>query len=158
MNIVVPELKAAVYFNTNQIKKEIVENLGTFQVLHIRRGDFLYKNSKFPTLALNYYLRNITPDLNLVIITDDIDSSKTMINFIKPNFIFGPADFNEIECLYLMSKANIVIAANSTFSFWGGVLCQSNGGRTIYPSMDTSNGRNLHYPGFLIQNPEYEPN
>ena len=156
MNIIVPELMAAVYFNTNQIKKEIVENLGTFQVLHIRRGDFLNKNSNFQALALNYYLRNITPDLKLVLITDDIDSSKTIINSIKPNFIFGPEDFNEIECLYLMSKAKIVIAAKSTFSFWGGVLCQSNGGCTIYPSTDTSDGRNLNYPGFLIESPEYE--
>lgn len=86
-------------------------------VIHVRGGD--YKNNKFHEQPLtNYYKRCIESckgDM-FIVCTNDIPYAKQLIE--NCNFI----EENEVDTLYLMSKAKGVICANSSFSWWGAYL------------------------------------
>jgi hypothetical protein len=86
-------------------------------VIHVRGGD--YKNNKFHEQSLtNYYKRcmeSCKGDM-FIVCTNDIPYATQLIencNFIQEN---------EVDTLYIMSKAKGVICANSSFSWWGAYL------------------------------------
>lgn len=109
-------------------------------VLHIRRGDLLQSIDSMGVLDVKYYinaLECIKSDLGsfkIVGITDDLDNSRKIFEKVKPDFIFGPDQLNAWEALSLMANAAVVIAANSTFSWWGAFLSSTNGGTAFLPN------------------------
>lgn len=132
---------------------------GDYGVVHFRRGDLINFRSSMGLLKDAYFLKAIevaftelNPAPRLVVITDDKSAAVKVFSGITEE-IFGPSDLQEWEALNVMSTARFVITSNSTFSWWGGLLCFKNGGEVYVPSPwflnwspDPSNA--FHFPGF----------
>ena len=114
--------------------------------LHVRRNDYvkLYPNVH-PPLDMNYYneaLSLLPPELKVLVFSDDIPWCKE--NFIGHRFVFIK-ELDYIE-LYIMTKMKYHIIANSSFSWWGAWL--SNSEKTIAPNRWF--GENMHNTKDLI--------
>ena len=99
--------------------------------IHVRRGDNKYSLQTMGTLSSNYYrqiirIHNLN-ELPAVIFTDDVEGASDVIDILKPDLIIGPNDFSEWEALYLMSKSQSLITANSTYSWWAGYIGKNLG-------------------------------
>ena len=92
--------------------------------IHVRRGDFLVPNTKFPPLEFSYYQKAIQyfsmKGYNkFVIFSDDIPYCKSLFNsfyFANQEFEFSEGK-TELEDLSLMSGCEHNIIANSSFSY-----------------------------------------
>lgn len=100
--------------------------------IHVRRGDYL----KFPNIhmlcGLDYYERSMAHigDSLYVVVSDDLEWCKT--NIRGENIIYSPFT-NEVDDLYLISRCDNKIIANSSFSWWGAWLSKKSG-TVISPS------------------------
>jgi len=107
---------------------------GNSAFIHIRRGDYL-TNFHHPVLDLKYYEQSIEElskvDIFLVF-SDDIKWCKRQELFKKSKFhiISGEKDYID---LFLMSKCENGIIANSSFSWWGAWLIDNNEKKIIAP-------------------------
>ncbi|NCQ11249.1 MAG: alpha-1,2-fucosyltransferase, partial [Bacteroidetes bacterium] len=96
--------------------------------LHIRRGDYV-DNKYFAQIPLEYYYNSIElienkfPNSSYYVFSDNLNwvknNFKTNVNLHFVDANDSSTDFME---LYLMSKCNHNIIANSTFSWWGAWL------------------------------------
>lgn len=108
--------------------------------LHVRRGDYLTENALkvHGKLELEYYKKaiKILGIKHFDIFTNDSE-------WVEKNFK-GLCEFEiksknsnfqypDIEELYLMSKYDVGIIANSTFSYWAALLKGGDSKRIIYP-------------------------
>ena len=97
--------------------------------VHVRRGDYLLVNKYENLCNTNYYqnalcyLRERLSNLKIYIFSDDIKYCREL-EFFPPDAVF--VDFNDgtsaYEDMFLMSQANSIVLANSTFSWWSGYL------------------------------------
>ena len=112
--------------------------------VHVRRGDFLSNPEHYGILNVDYYekaLKLIPKALDTMriwIFSDDLILAESDLASIEiPNFqyINPSASSSAIESLMLMSMADGLVVANSTFSLWAAYL---NQGATciIYPLED----------------------
>lgn len=88
--------------------------------IHVRRGDYLFRQLWHPVLPMSYYedaMGMVMADRYLVF-SDDIEWCRE--NFRGDQFVF-PDLVNYVE-LYLMAKCDCNIIANSSFSWWGAYL------------------------------------
>ena len=90
--------------------------------VHVRRGNYLTRQDRHPVQNINYYntaLAEFTECDNILVFSDDIKWCKE--NFVGDKFTFieGEADYID---LWLMSLCNHNIIANSSFSWWGGLV------------------------------------
>jgi hypothetical protein len=92
--------------------------------LHVRRGDYvkMYPEIHIPQ-TIEYYnnaLSLLPNDMKVLIFSDDIKWCRE--NFIGERYVF----IDEIDyiSIYLMSKMNHHIIANSSFSWWGAWLSE----------------------------------
>lgn len=110
---------------TDDIESKI-EDLDGITAIHVRRGDYLNFPLHHPVPPIDYYNNSISQlksvSKNFMIFSDDI-------SWCKDNF---PSDFlfseekDEFIDLIKMSKCSNFIIANSSFSWWGSFLSQSN--------------------------------
>lgn len=115
---------------------EKYNNLEKGVFIHIRRGDYINNLLHFIDL-LTYYkfcIAQYTSDTHFYICSNDIE-------WCKKNDIFNNLQYktfveeNEVNTLWLMSLCERGgICANSTFSWWGGWLNQSENKRIYYPN------------------------
>ena len=102
--------------------------------IHVRRGD--YKNEKNPIglLSSGYYAEaiekvyNLSPDSTFWIFSDEINEARALLSDLLPgntNWVVEPKNSDPAESLMLMSMADIVITANSSFSWWAAKLGKS---------------------------------
>ena len=130
---------------------------GPYEVVHVRGGD--YRNhenlEKFGVLSENYYREALekSSDKLRFIVTDDTEWANTLSSLRPFDRLFGPKDLNLIDCLSLMSGSQLLVAANSTFSWWGGFLATSQGGEVIFPepifkAKNLASGNSLRYHSF----------
>lgn len=133
--------------------------------LHIRRGDYL--NSPFVALAeTDYYVkaleyvRNLGKEnLRLYVFSDDIDwcQRNLQISNIPCVYIDWNKGMDSYEDMHLMSLCKCNIIANSTFSWWGAYLNQSETPLVICPKQyykDSVYNKifiDYHYPKNWIQ-------
>ena len=123
--------------------------------MHVRRNDMKEpENAPFGILKPEYYATHLRPNMPIVCTTDDEFSIKDILNIIKPEIILGKNDVTPMQAISIMSKAKHLVAANSTMSFWGSLLCAESGGSSIFPIPRTSpseyfDATNL-YPGFQL--------
>ena len=101
--------------------------------LHIRRGDFLINSVHHHNLSMKYYeeaLNQFDSDRQVIIFSDDTDWCKAQPLFEGDRFLVceGGGPYTD---LYMMSKCDDFIIANSTFSWWGAWL--GNRGKVIAP-------------------------
>lgn len=133
--------------------------------LHIRRGDYL--NSPFVSLTeTDYYvkalehIRNaIKENLKLYIFSDDIEwcRKNLEVSDIPCVYIEWNKGKDSYEDMHLMSLCKCNIIANSTFSWWGAYLNQSETPLVICPKQyykDSVYNKifiDYHYPKNWIQ-------
>ena len=111
-------------------------------VIHVRGG--VYKNNAFHELNLtNYYKKCIEAckGESFMICTNDIPYAKQLVQ--ECDFI----QENEVDTLYLMSKAKGIICANSTFSWWGAYL---NPNRPIFMPSKWYNDPKMSISGYYF--------
>ncbi len=97
--------------------------------VHIRRGDYLNLSHYHTNLGANYYNPSIQhisqnfENVGFLICSDDI--GWCIDSFPKSdNIIFSNAD-SQYEDMCMMSKCDLHIIANSSFSWWGSWLSES---------------------------------
>lgn len=119
--------------------------------LHIRRTDYTSSNGFHPVQDLDYYdkaLEIIGKYDNLMIFSDDIEWCKNNLKYDRMIFVEGNKNYEDI---YLMSKCNNNILANSSFSWWGAWLNKNNNKKVISPSKWFGESANI-YTGDIIPN------
>lgn len=129
--------------------------LEDYQVIHVRRNDLkLPENAPFGILKPEFYTTHLKANLPVVLTTDDESAIQDILDVIKPKLVLGKNDVSPMQAISIMSRAKHLVAANSTMSFWGSLLCAENGGSSIFPIPRTSPGAyfdaaNL-YSGFQL--------
>jgi hypothetical protein len=112
-------------------------------VIHIRGGD--YKGNVFHEQPLkNYYKKcmEICSGDSFVIVTNDVPYARGFL----PNCDIINED--EIDTLYLMSKAKGIICSNSSFSWWGAYL---NPNRPIFFPSKWFNDPHMNTSGYYFK-------
>lgn len=90
--------------------------------IHVRRGDYLYREDYNPTLSLDYYRQAINyfpSSTRFLVVSDDVEWCKQKFHGYRFSFSSG---HTELEDLLLISQCPNQIIANSTFSWWGSWL------------------------------------
>ena len=111
--------------------------------LHVRRGDYV-TNAKarqvFAECGQDYYLRALDRIPNggpVVVFSDDITWAQQHLPTTRKLIFSGQANDTKrrsgLEDLWLMTKAEHHIIANSTFSWWGAWLAEKQNGTKIAP-------------------------
>ena len=111
-------------------KKELLDLCKSFIVedsisLHIRRGDYV-TNSNHPIQPISYYKDALSklPNLPVIVFSDDSNWCSKQELFKGDRFMI--AEGNSTDCdLCLMSLCKYHIIANSSFSWWGAWLADS---------------------------------
>jgi hypothetical protein len=116
-------------------------NLSETCIIHIRRGDLVRSVGTMGILDLNYYRNAIARiresefgNLKLVGITDDFAGAKNISEDLGLELLLGPSELSSWQSIALMARAGAVICANSTFSWWGGILSAKKGGIVVIPN------------------------
>lgn len=138
-----------------------------YGVIHFRRGDLVKYSDTMGLLTIEYFrdaiaqaLKGIVGDIRLIVLTDDYEVAR--LNFPSPSaHIYGPTHFNSWESIAIMSKAKFVITSNSTFSWWGALMCHLNGGKAYIPNPWFKNwihnpGDAFCFPGFNLVESDFE--
>lgn len=109
--------------------------------LHVRRGDYLDEkiNEYHGILPLTYYQKSVkiisekTKNPHFFIFSDDVDWCKDSFNFIEHKTVISDRNAPHWVDMYLMTKCNHHIIANSTFSWWGAWLNENEDKIVIAP-------------------------
>ena len=152
--VVCPELQTIL----DQI--EVPRDLpGTYQYIHIRRGDYVTTDSTYGLIGSRHYKRLINNELPVVVGTDDVKSAASVINDLNPDFVFSSSNSTAWQALKMMAMADSLVLANSTLSWWGGFMA-SNRGKVVYSPTpfykdDFKNDELLQYKKFTTVNSEF---
>ena len=114
---------------SQEYKKQLVKLDGNFIAIHIRGGDYITSNNYHLILQSDYYQKAIRlvrlrhHDLPIVVFTDDEKHSSTVLSRIdtKIDQILSNS-LSPVESMKLMSRAKVIVTANSTFSLWSGLI------------------------------------
>lgn len=92
--------------------------------IHVRRGDYLHQQNRFPVLDINYYLQSVFSMrlrgiINFIVFSDDIEWCKQVFNGNDVQFI-QTAD--EVADLKYMSSFKYMIIANSSYSLFASLI------------------------------------
>jgi len=102
-------------------------NQSNFGAIHIRRGDYLKHRESLGVLSESYYQRIIgNPDLARevdfwLVFSDSKKIEKSFLqNHLDKEVIFvsQPEGSRDVETMAIMSSAQVLVTANSTFSWW----------------------------------------
>jgi hypothetical protein len=113
--------------------KEMMGSVGEAISLHIRRTDYL-QNPNHTALDLEYYqtaLQQFDSNLPVIIFSDDIEWCREQEIFSDERFMLSESGDQYVD-LCLMSLCKHHIIANSSFSWWGAWLANSE--KVIAPS------------------------
>jgi hypothetical protein len=131
-----PEMTEEIKITCDQVLQLELESLKiptNFTGVHIRRGDYLSHSKTFGLLSENYFKVNLIGAINICIASDDPDldsqayiwsgaENVSMLNQSEPWQIFA-----------ILSRANLLITSNSSFSYWAGLVVLRRGGRAVIP-------------------------
>jgi hypothetical protein len=124
-----PNIENSVYSFTSQWKTDKTT------AIHVRRGDYLNLSQYHPVIPIDYYRKSVEKlddeTEKYVIFSDDIEWCKNNFGFIKDPCYHHTDD--EFIDMIVMSKCYNHIIANSSFSWWGSYLSETNG-KCIAPS------------------------
>lgn len=127
---------------TKKIDQRIQNHDGVTISLHIRRGDYVTQkaNSIYAECSIEYYLNAIQyfekmySNIIFLIFSDDIVWVQNNLPLKEAIYIFSEEKRAPHEDIFLMSHCDHNIVANSTFSWWGAWLNQSDDKIIIAPS------------------------
>jgi hypothetical protein len=107
--------------------KEMIESVGDAISLHVRRTDYL-TNPNHTSLDLDYYAKALEmfgSDIPVVVFSDDIEWCKSQKIFDSDRFMISESNDHYVDlCLMTLCKYHII--ANSSFSWWGAWLSNSD--------------------------------
>lgn len=106
--------------------KEMISDLEKPISLHIRRTDYL-TDKNHTTLDLEYYeeaLKQFDEDRTVIVFSDDPEWCNQQELFSGDRFLISENDDNAID-ICLMSLCSAHIIANSSFSWWGAWLANT---------------------------------
>jgi hypothetical protein len=116
-----------------------IENIfpDEFLAIHFRRGDYLQNQDYHPLATMEYYGKALSYleskgfTLPKIVFTDDEELAKEAF----PNeIIISQSKLEDpFDNLYIMSQAQAIIGANSSFSLWAGFSVNSREGICIFP-------------------------
>jgi len=100
--------------------------------IHVRRGDYTLYPDHHPTCDSDYYKNAILEikkvsgeDIKIIVFSDDKEwCIQNLGDYIGKDFII-PSTINPYIELYMMTRCNYHIIANSSFSWWGSWLSDS---------------------------------
>lgn len=133
-----------------------------YEVVHVRGLDYREKKNlqNIGVLSDKYYeslLRGKSNTLRFCL-TDDLKFAQSKLRHCNIDYFFDPQELNSIEALNFMQNAVKVICANSTFSYWGGLLAFTKGQADIRIPMPFFRSNRLNYGrGLLNPNFSSEP-
>lgn len=141
-------LKKDICLNASQIRDLIFSSKNTIAV-HVRKTDYIknvINQNIYADCTIDYYLNSleyiknlIGDEINLFIFSDDFDWVDNHLNFDFP--FYKVKNNSDFEDLYLMSLCEVIITANSTFSWWAGWLNTRKNKIIIAPKKWFVNGR-----------------
>ena len=111
--------------------------------LHIRRTDYVQKQSYHPLCTLDYYERALKklPNIPVIIVSDDPEWCGKQELFKPDRFLISDSDSNVVDmCILSLCKYHVI--ANSSFSWWGAWLANSN--KVIAPKIWYGSVANLN--------------
>ena len=117
--------------NENSISVNLTKQFSSFQVMHVRRGDFLEYKESIGVLAPTYYEQARNWSEPLIIVTDSNSEIPELNAILKPDLTLHQQNSSIFDSLNIMRSAKSLVLSNSTFSWWGGFLASFNGA-TIY--------------------------
>jgi len=116
----------------NSVSKLVSQN-DLFQVLHVRRGDYLSIAQTHGLLSPRYYEKNLDEKMYRILVTDDLSGAQDVISVVNPDQVFHPGNSSAWQTLALMAEAKRLILANSTLSWWGAFLANQNNAEVLFP-------------------------
>lgn len=124
----------------------------TYQAFHYRCGDYLNHPANFGVLSREYYLRNMNPDLPVVIVTDSLDKAKETFKGIGNALYIDPKNSSAWQAISIISASSHVVSSNSTLSWWGSFFAVKSGGTAVMPVPFFANGNpvKLYHPDFTL--------
>lgn len=96
--------------------------------IHVRGGDYLQNKSGYTQLTREYYLKAFNlldptyGHLPVWVFTDDESYARKLFCSIPYLNFFVNKTLTAAETMVLMSRADAIICANSTFSYWAGLI------------------------------------
>tara|TARA_R110000868_G_scaffold124816_3_gene329727 strand:- start:32 stop:817 length:786 start_codon:yes stop_codon:yes gene_type:complete len=103
--------------------------------VHLRLGDYLIYSDSHPVCKEEYYImamQDVPKDSLIFVFSDDIPKAKMFFKYFDKKIIY-PEFNNKFLDMCLMTMCNNHIIANSSFSWWGAWLANSN--KVIAPSI-----------------------
>jgi hypothetical protein len=108
-----------------------------FEVIHVRRGDTLvgWNKMNIGVLDKRYYHRSLSrrKEFARIVVTNDKPGAMKIASELYVDEIYGEEDLDVFQTLRLMSSARNLICANSTLSWWGGLMAQRSGAAVQIP-------------------------
>lgn len=164
-NLYIEDLKAFLAPIAVAVRNRLGLNLDT-PVIHVRRGDLLNsENAHMGLLSSDFYnqalsAQGITGN-KATILTDDIQNSKEIARDLGVASVYGLGAVSTWEALAIFSTSHSLITSNSTLSWWGGYLGQTQGNRVSMPrnwfldeSLDP--GSSMHIPNATLIDSMFE--
>jgi hypothetical protein len=114
--------------------EKVIES-GISTSIHVRYGDYASLKDTFGLLDEEYYRRAVAlvEEFNsesiYFVFSDDLNWAKSVLHFLPTSrtmFVLPPSESNPAESMYLMSLSDYLVGANSTFSYWSGLLMNDN--------------------------------
>ena len=103
---------------------------------HLRRGDYS-QIPEYGLLSLEYFRRAIdkyvTNGSRVVLASDDMSCLEELGTYEKQLLLF-PRDYSPLKTMVELSKVDVFVMSNSTFSFWIGWKVLQNGGKVLAPN------------------------
>ena len=113
---------------------------GEYAVIHLRGGDYYQERHResLGVLSNEYYSQLIVAVEKLgvkkvFVVTDDWTTAEARLKNIEGVELIKLDGLNEIATFQLMAGAKVVGVSNSSFAWWGGMLCKKAGGSMIVP-------------------------
>ncbi len=107
--------------------RDMMMGVGDAVSLHVRRTDYT-TDPNHTALSIKYYekaLSHFPEDATVIIFTDDQEWCQQQELFAPDRFMIAEKNPNSVDmCLMTLCKGHII--ANSSFSWWGAWLSQSN--------------------------------
>jgi len=123
--------------------KELIDSVGPWVSVHVRRGDYLNPGTRdFHGIAEKHYylaalntVNQIVPGLVPIVFSDEPALASQMLanDFPAAIFIENSASSRPIETINLMARSQAAVMANSSFSWWGSWLGDSDSRPVVGP-------------------------
>lgn len=120
--------------NQDSISESFLRNYRDYQVMHVRRGDFLQHKETLGLLSLKYYEEARNYEKPLALVTDSPDVLPEFLSKLRPEIMLHSRNSTIFDSLNLIRNGSTVVLSNSTFAWWGGFLASRKSAQVLLPS------------------------